>query len=155
MLPLQERCCHGSYVIRWDEPGDSPETSVCRPRYMTLGRIWACLLLFLVDASTLVLWWAVAFWRLARKHVRSFSDYQVGDRVDARSETGVSGLQKSFFGCYSSIQLPCDHCWRAMENHPKFPKFQSTSSRYHSILLWAPSFVIQQTHAMCMPVEER
>jgi len=53
---VQERCCHGSYVIRWDEPGDSPETSVCRPRYM--------------------------------KHVRSFSDYQVGDRVDARSETG-------------------------------------------------------------------
>ena len=48
--------------------------------------------------------------------MRSFSDYQVGDRVDARSETGVSGLQKCVFGCYSSIQLQCDHCWRAMEN---------------------------------------
>ena len=30
-----------------------------------------------------------------------------------------------------------------------------TSSRYHSILLRAASFVIQQTYAMCMPVEDR
>lgn len=27
----------GSYVVLWDDPGDSPETSLCRPRYMTLG----------------------------------------------------------------------------------------------------------------------
>ena len=33
----KERVDCGSYVVLWDDPGDSPETSVCRARYMTLG----------------------------------------------------------------------------------------------------------------------
>ncbi|CAK9082034.1 unnamed protein product [Durusdinium trenchii] len=53
---VQDSCGEGFYVVLWDDPGDAPETTVCRSRYM--------------------------------KHLSTFSDYQVGDHVHARIETG-------------------------------------------------------------------
>ena len=46
-----------------------------------------------------------------RKHVRSFNDYQVGDRVDAKSETGVPRFWTSgwtfliFHPCFDYLQF--------------------------------------------------
>lgn len=104
----------GSFVVLWDDPDGGPELAVCLPEHLRMVEVvddykpgdlveamcdedqtwYTAVVQERFDCGYVVLWddpgdspTSVCRPRYM-KHIRFFSDYQVGDRVDARSETG-------------------------------------------------------------------